>query len=321
MSCLNGTDCREGAKRRTALAILALMLAIFLILSVWSFLPSRKQTIPSAVSYGEADAVQGKRVFQAYNCMGCHTIVGNGAYLGPDLTRIYAEAGPAWLAAFLPSAGGWPTQAAVQAQLQNAVVQKEAGATDAQGYLRHYPGAAERIQQRGGQHTLMPNLPLQASEIAGLIAFLKYTSAMDTEGWPPKPREGRRLPAIALAGQAAVQGPASTSGAHEQAAAPAEANSSPVALGRKLVGDLGCVACHASDQKRLVGPGWGGLAGSKVELADGSTVTADDAYLVESIRRPDARIVAGYPPGVMPPYDTLINESDMKAIVAYLRSL
>ncbi|WP_323017428.1 c-type cytochrome [Castellaniella sp.] len=317
MSCLNGTECRETAKRRRALAVLALMLAIFLILSAWSFLPSRQQALPTLVQYGEADAVLGKRVFQAYNCMGCHTIVGNGAYFGPDLTRIYADAGPAWLAAFLPSAAGWPTAAAVQVQLQNPTVQKEAGTADPQDYLARYPGAAERVQQRGGQHTLMPNLPLKASEITALMAFLKYTSSMNTEGWPPKPNPERRIPARMRADAAAVAVTAPV----PAGASAASAVQHPVALGKKLVNDLGCAACHATDQKRLVGPGWAGLSGSTVELADGTTVVADDDYLVESIRRPDAKIVAGYPPHVMPPYDTLINEADMQAIVAYLRSL
>ncbi len=203
MSCLNGTDCRETAKRRAALTVLALMLAIFLLLSVWSFLPSRGQAVPDGIQYGGAGAVEGKRVFQAYNCMGCHTIVGNGAYFGPDLTRIHADAGPAWLAAFLPSAGGWPTSAAVRVQLQNPAVREDAGTDDLQAYLRRYPGAAERLERRGGQHTLMPNLPLDAREVTALIAFLKYTSALHTEGWPPKPREDRRIPA-GLAGLAGL---------------------------------------------------------------------------------------------------------------------
>ncbi|WP_322995060.1 c-type cytochrome [Castellaniella sp.] len=318
MSCLNGSDCREPAKRRTALAILAVMLAIFLILSVWSFLPAHKQAIPSTTHYGDADAVLGKRVFQAYNCMGCHTILGNGAYFGPDLTDTYGDTGPAWLAAFLPSAGGWPTSAAVQVQLQNAAVQKDIGSTSMQEYLDRYPGAAERIAQRGGQHTLMPNLPLKASEITALIAFFKYTSAMNTEGWPPAPKEGRRIPVLANSGQSANP-PVAAAAPVQQAAPTAEAD--PVALGKKLVNDLGCVSCHATDQKRLVGPGWGGLHGKTVQLADGTSATADDDYLVESVRQPDAKIVEGYPPHVMPSYDSLVNESDMKAIVAYLRSL
>lgn len=321
MSCLNGTDCQEPAKRRRAIVVLGLMLAIFVGLSILSFLPSHKQAIPSEVQHNDTDAVLGKRVFQAYNCMGCHTIVGNGAYFGPDLTHLYASVGPAWLGAFLPSAGGWPTSAAVQVQLQNTVMQQASGTADIQEYLKQYPGAAKRVEQRGGQHTLMPNLPLDATEISALIAFMKYTASMDTEGWPPKPKEGRRIPAIAQASAASIPTASTAAGTPDAASAAADTGADPVALGKQLVNDLGCVACHASDQKRLIGPGWGGLAGSTVKLADGTTVTADDDYLIEAIRQPDAKIAEGYPPNVMPSYDALINESDMKAIVAYLRSL
>ena len=81
------------------------------------------------------------------------------------------------------------------------------------------------------------------------------------------------------------------------------------------------MACHASDHKRLVGPGWGGLYHSKVTMTDGTTVDADDAYLKESILQPNAKIVAGYPPGVMPAYNTLLKDDDVNAILAYLHSL
>ena len=109
MSCKPGELCHEGVKRRRALLVLGLMALIFVALSAVSFLDSRGQAVPAAIEYAGVDAVAGKRVFQAYNCMGCHTIVGNGAYLGPDLTKLYDHTGPAWLAAFLPSAGSWPT--------------------------------------------------------------------------------------------------------------------------------------------------------------------------------------------------------------------
>lgn len=318
MSCLNGTDCKEPLKRHTAMGILALMAVIFLLLSAWSFMGSRTQAVPDAVHYGTHDAVAGKRVFQAFNCMGCHTIVGNGAYFGPDLTKTYQHVGPAWLAAFLPSAGGWPTAAAVQVQLQNAVVQQDAGTSDMAAYQERYPGAHERITRRGGHATLMPNLPLDSDQVASLIAFLKYTSEMNNEGWPPKPKvDGVSVLQARRGGPAVSAAPAGV----PAAAGAASANEDPVALGAKLVQDLGCLACHAKDEKRVIGPGWGGLYGSQTTLADGSTVEVDDAYLIKAIRTPDAQIVAGYPPGLMPPYDTLIDEHDMNAILAYLHSL
>ena len=85
MSCGEGKPCREVRHRRIALVVLALMAGIFLALSIFSFLPSRNQVTPDTVRFGSNEAVAGKRVFQAYNCMGCHTMVGNGAYFGPDL--------------------------------------------------------------------------------------------------------------------------------------------------------------------------------------------------------------------------------------------
>ncbi|MGN6655321.1 MAG: c-type cytochrome [Rhodanobacter sp.] len=316
MSCGAGDSSCEKPRRRAALVLLGLMALIFIALSFFSFLPSRVQAAPDAVSFGPYRANDGKRVFQAYNCMGCHTMVGNGAYLGPDLTEVYRHAGPAWLAAFLPSAGGWPTEAAVRAQLLDPNQRADTGTDTIDAYLQKYPGAAVRIQRRGGGTTLMPNLPLSKDEIGQLIAYLKYTSAMNTEGWPPKVEAGTLGRRLQLAHGTVAPAQAATAAA----AAPAVA-SDPAARGAQLVRDYGCVACHASDDKRLVGPGWGGLYGSSVSLADGGKVTADDAYLAESIRQPNAKIVAGYPPGVMPAYDTLLKTDEVDAIVAYLHTL
>lgn len=133
---------RGGKKRFIALMVLALMAALFLVLSALSFLDSRNQATPNTVTYNGYNAVEGRRVFQAYNCMGCHTILGNGAYFGPDLTNIYEKAGPAWLEAFLPSAGTWPTGPAMRIQLQDPAQAGATGAGNLKGYLQRFPGAA-----------------------------------------------------------------------------------------------------------------------------------------------------------------------------------
>ncbi|MEO7478721.1 MAG: c-type cytochrome, partial [Lysobacteraceae bacterium] len=186
MSCgIDGASC-ETPRRRGAFVALAILALVFIALSIFSFLPSRGQVTPDKVSFGTYQAADGKRVFQAYNCMGCHTMVGNGAYLGPDLTEEYLHAGPAWMAAFLSSAGGWPTAGAVRAQLQDPNQIADSGTDSIDAYLKKYPGAADRINRRGGGITMMPNLPLTKDEVGQLIAYLKYTSAMNTEGWPPK---------------------------------------------------------------------------------------------------------------------------------------
>ncbi|AMN46041.1 nitric oxide reductase NorC [Steroidobacter denitrificans] len=319
MSCNPGEQCHEDVKRRRALLVLALMALIFLALSAVSFLDSRGQTVPSAVQYAGFDAIAGKRVFQSYNCMGCHTIVGNGAYFGPDLTKLYDRAGPAWLAAFLPSAGSWPTNGAVRLQLLDKAVAVEAGVESMEAYLEKYPAAAERIARRGGQASHMPNLPISRQEVHELIAFLKYTSAMNTEGWPPVPKvDGLTFP-MATPMPVAAQKITFTSseGAGQAVTSPV----STAARGAELAEDNGCTACHAPTAAKVVGPGWGGLYGSTVQLADGSSVIADDSYLTEKILNPDARVVAGYQAGLMPAFAEILDKNQVGDIVAYIRSL
>lgn len=318
MSCGTGDSSCERPRRRGAFVVLALLAVIFIVLSLFSFTKSRGQVTPDQISFGEYQANDGKRVFQAYNCMGCHTMVGNGAYLGPDLTKTYQHAGPAWLAAFLPSAGGWPTGAAVRTQLLDANQLADTGIDSIDAYLEKFPGAADRIDRRGGGKTQMPNLPLTKDEIGQLIAYLKYTSAMNTEGWPPQIQVEGMDNRLRLAYGSVAAAPGNTSAA--PTATPAAADD-PASHGAQLVKDYGCTACHATDQTKLVGPGWGGLYGSQVTLADGSSVLADDAYMAESIRQPDAKLVDGYPASVMPAYDSLLTAEEVDAIVAYLHTL
>ena len=316
MTCAPGKPCQEGLKRRRAFTILALMAFIFLFLSVASFLDSRNQVIPSNVSYGEHGAVEGKRVFQAYNCMGCHTLLGNGAYLGPDLTNTYELTGPAWLEAFLPSAGGWPTGPAVLVNLQRPETAAASNAGSLEEYFKNYPAAAERVQRRGGTRSHMPNLQFRPGEVGQLIAFLKYTSQMNTEGWPPKPKIDGLQSALATPMPGAM-----VAAAMPAAATAADTPTDPAALGAQIVVQTGCTACHATDASKMIGPGWGGLFGSTIALADGSSIVADDAYLVESIRNPDAHVAAGYPAGTMISYDAILDQAQIEAIVAYIRTL
>src|SRR5229473_802234 len=97
------------------------------------------------------------------------------------------------------------------------------------------------------------------------------------------------------------------------------AGSDPVALGAKLYNDLACSTCHQPDGKGR-GPSYNGVYGSKVKLADGSTVVADDAYIRESILQPNAKIVAGFQP-VMPSFQGLVTEDQILALTAYIKSL
>ena len=90
------------------------------------------------------------------------------------------------------------------------------------------------------------------------------------------------------------------------------------AAGEQTVRDLGCTTCHTVDGSDGVGPTWKGLAGSKVTLEGGRTVTADDAYLRESIEDPGKQVVDGFRP-IMP--ERKLSTDQVDSIVAYLRAI
>jgi len=101
----------------------------------------------------------GKLTSQAKNCMNCHTLLGNGAYYAPDLTKAWLD--PMWQK-------GGPMQGMTG---KNTV--EEAMAE----FLQHpsqYPTHAR----------MMPNLDITEKEAKGLVAFLKHMSSIDTNGFP-----------------------------------------------------------------------------------------------------------------------------------------
>jgi cytochrome c oxidase subunit II len=71
--------------------------------------------------------------------------------------------------------------------------------------------------------------------------------------------------------------------------------------GEKWAGDFGCDACHSFDGTTRLGPTWLGLYGNERVFSDGTSLVADEVYIRESILHPEALIVLGFPPGVMPP--------------------
>ncbi len=99
---------------------------------------------------------KGKLTSQAKNCMNCHTLLGNGAYFAPDLTKAWLD--PKW------------------EQLQAMIGTKTKEETIA-AFLQHpekYP-THERM---------MPNLNITPDEAKALVAFLKHMSSIDTNGFP-----------------------------------------------------------------------------------------------------------------------------------------
>lgn len=92
----------------------------------------------------------------------------------------------------------------------------------------------------------------------------------------------------------------------------------PAEQGAKLFVGQGCAACHQAGSSQLA-PDLAAIFGSEQVLADGSKVTVDDVYLLESIRQPQAKVVRGYA-AAMPSYAHLPDE-DLAKLLEYLKSL
>lgn len=91
------------------------------------------------------------------------------------------------------------------------------------------------------------------------------------------------------------------------------------AQGQSIFEELGCGSCHTGAEG-AVGPSLDGIFGNPVTLQSGQTVTVDEAYVRESILNPAAQIVEGYR-DFMPSFQNRIDEQQLNALVAYIRSL
>lgn len=79
--------------------------AVFLGLS-WHSLSTEvpKQTNEDKLT---PQVVRGKHLWESNNCMGCHTILGEGAYYAPELTRVIDRRGDAYVKTVLTSKVPW----------------------------------------------------------------------------------------------------------------------------------------------------------------------------------------------------------------------
>jgi mono/diheme cytochrome c family protein len=94
--------------------------------------------------------------------------------------------------------------------------------------------------------------------------------------------------------------------------------SEAAAAGRSIYISNGCAACHGSDGGGGVGPSLVSLIGSTSEFADGTSLVAVRAYVVESIMDPAARKVAGY--SIPMPMNNL-SLSDVESITDFIAEL
>jgi len=107
--------------------------------------------------FSEEEAEQlvtlGKKTTQAKNCMNCHTLLGNGAYYAPDLTKAWLDQG--WLSVELR-----------EQQMISFLMDPEKNA------------------RTFGTGRKMPDLDITEEEAKGVVAFLKWMSSIDTNGFP-----------------------------------------------------------------------------------------------------------------------------------------
>lgn len=89
--------------------------------------------------------------------------------------------------------------------------------------------------------------------------------------------------------------------------------------GEQLFSSQGCVGCHVMAGGGT-GPSLRNVFGYDQQLADGSTVLADENYIRESILNSTAKVVKGYQP-VMPPYQGQLSDDQVNQLVAYIKSL
>lgn len=50
--------------------------------------------------------IEGKHLWDKSNCMGCHTLLGEGGYYAPELTKVYERRGPAFIRAVIEDPQG-----------------------------------------------------------------------------------------------------------------------------------------------------------------------------------------------------------------------
>lgn len=94
--------------------------------------------------------------------------------------------------------------------------------------------------------------------------------------------------------------------------------------GLDLITQNGCLGCHSLDGSKIVGPTFKNIYNRKVKInVDGNLkdMISNDQYLKNAILKPDLEVVDGYYPGVMPPFEFVLKEKEVEAIIQYLKTV
>ena len=88
---------------------------------------------------------EGKKLWEVNNCIGCHTLLGEGAYFAPELGNVYPRRGAEFIKI----------------------------------WIKYRP--REGVPGRRS----MPQFDFTDQQLDDMVAFLKWTSEINTENWPP----------------------------------------------------------------------------------------------------------------------------------------
>lgn len=92
--------------------------------------------------------------------------------------------------------------------------------------------------------------------------------------------------------------------------------------GEKLFAVKACSSCHSNaDASIKVGPSLFKKFGTVEHIEGGPDVTVDENYVRESILNPNAKIVNGFPHGVMPTFQGQLSETELNALIEYIKTL
>ena len=77
---------------------------IFIGLTIYSLGSAQDQT---NIENMTESVVRGKYIWENNNCMGCHTLLGEGGYYAPELTKVVDRKGPDYIKTVLQSKTPW----------------------------------------------------------------------------------------------------------------------------------------------------------------------------------------------------------------------
>jgi cytochrome c2 len=241
------------------------------------------------------DLTRGKQLFTE-KCAYCHTLADAGATgkVGPNLDDAFGE------------------------------LRKESVGDFRDSTLRDI--VADQIRYPGHRTPPLTSMPANlvtgsdVADVADYVASVAGKPVQSSQSTVAAAPPAAPTTSSSTGGAAGTTGGAAGKPSGGKAAAPPSA--ALVSQGKSLYASLGCQACHSITGAKGTGPTFKGLYGSSVKLTN-STVTANDAYLLESMRDPDKQIVSGFQPGIMTSVikPGQVSVADAKALIAYIQSL